>query len=94
MKTIYKTEEGKKRILALYDQQLKRLDMPYTDIYVRTSFGKTHIIETGLLTGEPLLIFHGGNATTAYNLLACGFILMSSMRKTMFLQKKSKESVL
>ena len=26
------------------------------------------------LTGEPLLVFHGGNATTAYNLLACDFL--------------------
>ena len=74
MRTIYKSEEGKKKILELYDQQLKRLTVPYKDLYVETSFGKTHLIETGNLTGEPLLVFHGGNATTAYNLLACDFL--------------------
>ena len=74
MKTIYKKEDGKTRILELYDRQLERLSVPYEDVYIRTSFGKTHIIETGSLTGEPLLVFHDGNATTAYNLLACDFL--------------------
>lgn len=73
-KSIYKSEDGKRKILELYDQQLSRLDIPYNDIDILTSFGKTHLIETGSLTGEPLLVFHGGNATTAYNLLACDFL--------------------
>ena len=58
----------------MYDAQLARLGRPYKDIYVETSFGKTHLIETGNPQGEPLLVFHGGNATTAYNLLACDFL--------------------
>ncbi|MBO4900034.1 MAG: alpha/beta hydrolase [Lachnospiraceae bacterium] len=74
MKTIYKSEEGKRKILDLYDEQLKRLEVPYKDIYVETSYGNTHLIETGSPDGEPLLVFHGGNATTAYNLLACDFL--------------------
>ncbi|MBR4473518.1 MAG: alpha/beta hydrolase [Oscillospiraceae bacterium] len=74
MKTIYKSKDGKKRILELYDRQLERLAVPYKDITVQTSFGDTHLIETGPLSGEPLLVFHGGNATTAYNLLACDFL--------------------
>ena len=72
--SIYKSEEGKKQIIDLYDSQLKRLSVPYRDVYVETSFGRTHLIETGDLNGEPLLVFHGGNATTAFNLLACGFL--------------------
>ena len=75
MKTIYKSEKGKEEILNLYDSQLSRLLALWKDVYVDTSFGKTHIIETGNLTGIPLLVFHGGNATTAYNLLACDFIM-------------------
>lgn len=72
--SIYKSAKGKKKILELYDRQLERLPIPYRDLYVSTSFGKTHIIETGSPEGEPLLVFHGGNATTAYNLLACDFL--------------------
>lgn len=75
MKTIYKSEYGKKTILSLYDEQLARLPVFYKDLFVDTSFGTTHLIETGNLHGEPLLVFHGGNATTAYNLLACDFLL-------------------
>lgn len=75
MNTIYNTPQGKQKIIALYDGQLSRLNAPYQDIYIDTSFGKTHLIETGNQGGPPLLVFHGGNATTAYNLLACRFLL-------------------
>ena len=75
MRSIYKTEEGKKQILDLYDSQLSRLGKPWKDLYVDTSFGKTHIIETGNLSGEPLLFFHGGNSTSAYTLLTLDFIM-------------------
>lgn len=73
--SIYKTPKGKEEILKLYDKQLERLNIPYEDIYVMTSFGKTHLVETGNMNGIPLLLFHGGNATTAYNLLFCDFLL-------------------
>ena len=73
-KSIYKTPQGKANVWALYDEQLKRIDAAYVDKYVSTSFGKTHITETGNMRGVPLLVFHGGNATSAYNLLACGFL--------------------
>lgn len=72
---IYKSEKGKEAILALYEKQLKRINMKYKDIYINTSFGDTHLIETGNISGSPLLVFHGGNATTAYNLLACDFLM-------------------
>ncbi|MPW26953.1 alpha/beta hydrolase [Alkalibaculum sp. M08DMB] len=75
LKTIYKSEEGKNKILSLYDKQLERLSIPYKDLFVDTSFGSTHIIETGNFDGVPLLVFHGGNATSAYNLLVCNFLL-------------------
>lgn len=73
--TIYKSEKGKEEILALYDKQLKRLKGAYSDKWVSTSLGRTHLIETGNSAGIPLLVFHGGNATTAYNLLFCDFLM-------------------
>lgn len=75
MKTIYKSEKGKSDVLSLYDRQLEKLQTQYKDILLDTSFGHTHVIETGNFNGVPLLVFHGGNATTAYNLLACNFLL-------------------
>ena len=44
MKTIYRSEKGKKEILDLYDAQLARLGQPYKDIYVDTSFGRTYLL--------------------------------------------------
>lgn len=75
METIYKTADSKNVTLELYDSQLTKLDFPCKDIFINTSFGETHLIETGNLNGIPLLVFHGGNSTTAYNLLACKFLL-------------------
>ena len=73
--SIYISSEGKEKILSLYDEQLKRSGCGYSDIYIDTSFGKTHIIKTGNPDGIPLLVFHGGNSTTAYTLLSCGFLM-------------------
>ena len=66
---------GKDEILKLYDKQLERLNGTYYDKFVSTSFGNTHLIEAGNMQGIPLLVFHGGNATTAYNLLFCDFLM-------------------
>ena len=75
MNSIYKSEKGKEAIIALYDRQMQELGIPYQDIYVDTSFGKTHLIECGDRSKKPLLVFHGGNATTAYNLKYCDFLI-------------------
>lgn len=72
--SIYKSEKGKSEILNLYDNQLNRLGILYKDKWISTSFGQTHLVETGNFDGIPLLVFHGGNATTAYNLLTCDFL--------------------
>ena len=45
--TIYKSSEGKAKILALYDAQLQRLQHEYNDLWVDTQFGRTHLIQTG-----------------------------------------------
>ncbi len=73
--SIYKSILGREEILSLYDEQLARLGTAYLDKFISTSFGNTHFIETGNLQGIPLLVFHGGNATTAYNLLTCDFLM-------------------
>ena len=73
--SIYKSEAGRRKSLELYDRQLAKLQLPFSDIYADTSFGKTHIVDTGNKEGRPLLVFHGGNSTSSYNLLLCRFLL-------------------
>lgn len=72
---IYKSKEGQRKSIELYDKQLSKLGFSFLDLYVETSFGNTHIVETGNSDGTPLLIFHGGNSTSAYNLLMFSFLL-------------------
>ena len=72
---VYHSDKCRIESLALYDKQLEKLNTPFSDIYVNTFFGRTHLIETGCKSGKPLLVFHGGNSTTAYNLLICRFLL-------------------
>ena len=75
MKSIYRNERSKKAVLELYDKQIAELHISYKDLYIDTSFGKTHLVECGNFDGKPLLVFHGGNATTSYNLKCCSFLL-------------------
>jgi pimeloyl-ACP methyl ester carboxylesterase len=75
MKSIYTHKDSKEKVIDLYDRQLNSLEIRFEDIYVDTCFGRTHIIKTGNENGKPLLLFHGGNATSAYNLIICDFLL-------------------
>lgn len=61
MKSFYKSEEGKREILSLYDEKLKELNIEFEYLTVDTSFGKTNIISTGSLSKPPLIIVHGSN---------------------------------
>lgn len=56
MKSIYRNEQSKKAVWKLYDRHMENLDAPYTDLYIDISFGRTHLIECGNLTGKPLLV--------------------------------------
>lgn len=50
---IYKSQDGKEKSLALYDKQLSKLNMAFSDIYVSTSFGRTHLVEIGNKAAMP-----------------------------------------
>ena len=65
---IYKSTEGKAKILAYYDKALSKLNVDYKDLFVDTRFGKTHILEIGPEKAKPLVIFHGGNVTNPVSL--------------------------
>lgn len=67
-KGVYKSDLSKKIMLDLYDRQLSRLNIDFTDVSVDTRFGKTHLIKTGNSNGKPLLLFHGGNSTSPFYL--------------------------
>jgi pimeloyl-ACP methyl ester carboxylesterase len=65
-KPIFKTPEGQKLILDIYDNILKNWPVPYETLNVPTRHGETFIITCGEKTAPPLFLFHGAssNATS------------------------------
>ncbi len=68
MKSLYKSQIGKKEIISLYDQKLKDLNIDYKYKLINTSFGKTNIIVIGDSTKPPILIIHGSNGCAPISL--------------------------
>ena len=48
-KFVYKNEDCMRKMYEFYDKSLASLDVPYSEDYFDTSFGKTHC----LLVGDP-----------------------------------------
>jgi pimeloyl-ACP methyl ester carboxylesterase len=67
-KSIYKSEEGKKKIIALYNQALEKLQINYKSEMVDTRFGKTHVLVMGPKSATPIMIFQGGNTVNPLTL--------------------------
>lgn len=61
MKSLFKSEQGKKEIFKLYNHKLKELDIEYEYISIPTSFGETNIIVSGQPSNPPILLIHGSN---------------------------------
>ncbi len=63
--SVYKSEEGKKKILGHYKKLLGNLDIPYKEIYIDTSFGKTYMLEVGNVNSSAIFLFHGSSSNSA-----------------------------
>ena len=61
MISLFKTEQGKKEILSLYDQKLDELNIEFEYLHIDTSFGSTNIITIGKSSNPPILLIHGSN---------------------------------
>ncbi len=61
IKSIYKSEEGKEKIIKMYNQALEELHIDYDSQMVDTRFGKTHVLVMGPKSATPIMIFQGGN---------------------------------
>lgn len=59
--SIYKSEEGQKKIAKHYENYLKSMEADIERLYIDTSFGKTHMLVAGPVDGKPLFVLQGGN---------------------------------
>lgn len=55
----FKSKEGKEKIITLYNQKLKELNIEYSEKLVETKFGVTNVVITGDTKNPPLLLIHG-----------------------------------
>lgn len=60
----FKTQVGQSRYFATYDAVLKLWPTAYEEFYVTTSYGQTHIISCGAKDASPLVLLHGGYASS------------------------------
>ncbi len=60
--SIYKTDEARNSMMALYEQRLQGLNIEYEEFDVETFAGKTHVLVTGKEDDPPVVLFHGINA--------------------------------
>jgi pimeloyl-ACP methyl ester carboxylesterase len=61
MKSLYRSEVGKKEIIALYNQKLNDLGIQYEYKLIDTQYGQTNIIVVGDSTKPPIILVHGSN---------------------------------
>jgi len=61
MKTesIYKSPDGKRQIMALYEAVLRRWPVPYETISLPTRHGETFVIASGESSAPPLVLIYG-----------------------------------
>ncbi len=64
MKSIYKSEIGKKAVLETYAEILKAWPVPSRQYTVNTAYGDTFVIEFGDSTKPALLLLHGSMANS------------------------------
>jgi len=55
----FKSQEGKEKILKLYNQKLNQLNIDYSEKLVESKFGATNVIISGDTKQPPLLLIHG-----------------------------------
>ena len=67
-KFVYRNEDCICKMHAFYDKSMASLNVDYTDFYIQTSFGKTHIVDIGDKNKKPLFTLHGGNGINPLNI--------------------------
>lgn len=61
---VFNSLNKKELYIKSYDETLKLWDVPFEEIDVATNYGIAHIIISGPKTGEPLVLFHGTDASS------------------------------
>lgn len=61
--SVFKTPKSREEFLEAYDLLMETWPLPYENKWIDTSFGKTHVVVSGPIHGEPLVLLPGVQAT-------------------------------
>lgn len=61
---LYKTPQGQSQYMHAYDAALRLWPVPFESRYVNTHYGLTHILSCGPEDGFPVVLLHGGYASS------------------------------
>ena len=67
-KYVYKDKLSMDKMHKFYDKVLTSLQIDYTDKYIDTAYGKTHILIVGDERKPPIFTLHGGNGISPLNI--------------------------
>ena len=57
----FRTRKGQEDYIKAYDKSMELWSNPYTERYIDTSFGKTHVIVCGDMANKPLVLLHAAS---------------------------------
>ncbi|WP_435124036.1 alpha/beta fold hydrolase [Halobaculum sp. D14] len=66
--SIYRSPAGRQALETVYAEAVDELDVTVDEEEIDTRHGSTHILMVGPEHGQPVLVFHGGNATNPMTL--------------------------
>jgi pimeloyl-ACP methyl ester carboxylesterase len=56
--TLYRTEQRRAELMAIYDAKLRDWPVPFETLHVSTRYGRTHVIASGDEQAPPLVLLH------------------------------------
>lgn len=62
---VFKSEEGRRKILSFYSKSLGAVNFSYQERYVDTAFGKTYVLEAGVPENPSVVLIHGSCSNSA-----------------------------
>jgi pimeloyl-ACP methyl ester carboxylesterase len=63
--SIYRSEQGKQKIIGFYNKLLQDWPQPSEQYFVETKYGETFILESGNKKASPVVLLHGTGSNSA-----------------------------